>query len=1698
MAKGPSSAQRRAAVAKQLRDKKGRWIEMGAKVRFLVNGIERVGEVVGLNGNDASVSYRGNNGKPMTAKINGKGLEVINSKASLPSPDAAKPSAPKAKVDAPSVNPKRGKIEKLTAADLDKLPDSTVVDDIKSGKSWRNYDGRWGLAGRGNPAKVPSDRLASDYDDLSFDPEAPENKKIITSDPELKSWVDSKLGDSSDDGPSAKLPDSDSSISALKKVGLSDESIEKLKNAGSRQEARDIWANSDEGRAANDKLRRAEAHRGDKSYVKDYDAAQAEIRAMHPDEREDLELERLVLSMRRKNIATSDEDRASIDKRIKAIDARMDALDKGDGVDADATPDDATEAPKAELPGDADAPEAGGVDDARRAELEKEIADLEEEEDFLKNSGATPAEVRAVKKRKDKLVEERDGAKKEAPAAAPVAPEAAPDQSADLADGDSIEIDEIDDLPDGSVVRLDDTINGDEDITEFRKDKGSWVGSNENEEVDLDTDAFKDYINSRDPKDIVHVKDSGKKSDDESDDKPEAGKPENKSTADPTPDGKDRDRDSDSDSDLDEEDLGRSVRDEAERRSGERPANKKDDDDDKDLRKQAEKRTGERPNIPGDADNDDNDSGAGSPGAPSADLPSDDEPVEAPFEVGDVIKDAEVLREAPNGTEVVDEENSIAFIKLPERGWRDEDLGRIEEGELAEHGARVEKVGTGYDNIINGRDHVNATDGEGRDVDNGRADVNAPGFVPESEADLDRLGKGTVLGDDEGNEYGFDESTNTWVDLDRDEAISKKQLLEAKGLKVIDSAPESAPAEKNAGPVPAPGGDLKPAKKRKSPDTKDLGDAGANEQFLDWVEEIETAGEGKWVQDRANPQVSIFEDKNGTPLVELDRDRNNVDVFDEFYESLDQVQGQGVDPNQRADVPRGEEIDWLRDVGGADEYLLEDIDALLRNGDAAWVPVDNDPDTIVLRSLDGKPLVMIHKNDDSFEVSEDLYNTPGSSNASRTDSPAGVPGDGDFDIDAINADIPEDGADGAAPDADAKTPRAESEERISDTPITDEQDLDALPEGTEVVAPDGEGFKKNARGRWVNLDTGENFSSERLMFEKMSVKQIDLVMERYTVDNAPGVPPVADGEIGRDANGRAYVNGGDGVAIFEGDRVKSSKDGLEGEVVKIEGNGKYVKVRGDDGKIRGRRISTLEAAGGDKKVEPNGAPSNVAPAEVPGKAPAGEPVNGPKFDENGRAYVDSASGDAIFEGATVMSNKDGLEGVVVKVEGNGKYVKVKGEDGKVRGRRANTLEVVVKVAADPGPSNNSAPNILEPPDSSMMRAIWGGDVDTDLGAGLMSRELPPGALGPEEEILPGVFKDTASGREFIKAPDGSRIHVGQVVNYRDKNWAVGEIGAERNGRPYLYLIDQDGDDLDEFLIGDDLAKLSPPEAVPTISEKKTAADFNISQEEYVSAMVQAKNYQIISRPDQGAMGDVTIVELPDGSQVVVKKVRGGSRGWGNFHGVSAAQEEVDAEYLSGKLMEALEVEGVQVSDAGIDGQGLGILAVKVVPGKPAVQSNLSGDIHPYGAHQIGGGPSEELMESDQAKKMALLDVLIGNGDRHRNNWFIDESDKKIYPIDHGFAWTGGGRNIDTSSPFVDYYFGHRYTAEGGYGGDPDIRFKYKVDSTAMNGWTKSELMDFKSQYALIEPEFVKRGDHAAQWYKKSAAILDALIEGTPA
>lgn len=554
MANGNSSAARRARVKLQLRDRHGKWIEMGAKVRWFGNGSERVGEVTGFEpgGRYAQVTYRGPSGQPITAKVASNQLDVMDVKASLPSKPNNVVDAPKAKLDINSIDPnnfnylenpsvqrygriiaddgtryrweknawrqegdlkptpttllaqkhktffednpepkarqKAGKLAKPgtgkvlmgypSIADIRFAPEGAEAHDLNGAKYIKQADGTWvgepneNIQPLGNGQPLTDEKLGTFVKDLSYP------SSVLKPDNDLP---DNKSND--DDSADSALPDVDESDTDVD-AAAPDGDVDGADSDSDTDSDADVDAaapDTDKPEDGDDESDNAEPfipasdHDGDDSHDVSPDAGMPNA----PDTDNDKDAE-----------TGADKVKPDVDEHDTHAHAHKNDQSENEQAseDTDETDDSSSAADSEEI-------------DA----LKKQIADAKEEEDTLKEIGADKAEIQAVQKERwaleDKLQELLG---KNTPAVDEQAESPSPTvEDVPSSSAESIDIDDIDGLEDGDVVQLSGTMNGEDDITSFTKDSGSWVGTNGDVEVDLDDQALKDYIASVDPQDVT-------------------------------------------------------------------------------------------------------------------------------------------------------------------------------------------------------------------------------------------------------------------------------------------------------------------------------------------------------------------------------------------------------------------------------------------------------------------------------------------------------------------------------------------------------------------------------------------------------------------------------------------------------------------------------------------------------------------------------------------------------------------------------------------------------------------------------------------------------------------------------------------------------------------------------------------------------------------------------------------------------------------------------------------------------------------------------------------------------------------------------------------------------------------------------------------------------------------------------------------
>jgi hypothetical protein len=155
----------------------------------------------------------------------------------------------------------------------------------------------------------------------------------------------------------------------------------------------------------------------------------------------------------------------------------------------------------------------------------------------------------------------------------------------------------------------------------------------------------------------------------------------------------------------------------------------------------------------------------------------------------------------------------------------------------------------------------------------------------------------------------------------------------------------------------------------------------------------------------------------------------------------------------------------------------------------------------------------------------------------------------------------------------------------------------------------------------------------------------------------------------------------------------------------------------------------------------------------------------------------------------------------------------------------------------------------------------------------------------------------------------------------------------------------------------------------------------------------------------GKMGEVKLVSLEDGTSAIYKRALGEIEMPGDREPWST-KDQSDAEQASSLVADALGVRAPAVHRASDDE-----IYMERMPGDVAWRA-------------FPDGPPEELMASDQAVRMGVLDVLLDNPDRHSGNWMVDDQGN-IQAIDHGFSFMnthGFSRSDATRSEFASRYF----------------------------------------------------------------------------
>lgn len=1390
-------------------------------------------------------------------------------------------------------------------------------------------------------------------------------------------------------------------------------------------------------------------------------------------------------------------------------------------------------------------PEGKGKD---KADLDAKIAELEEEEQFLKDTGASKAEIRAVQKQREALVKERDGnTDADKPEAAPTEEKAA---SSVNTKGESIDIDEIDALEDGTTVELHDTAN-DNDITVWRKDRGSWLGYDDDDnEHELTDDELKDYINARDPKDITAYRDDDERNDAKKRDKLEKRKDDQAAPGNRR-NRHDRDRESDMGPGLPHlpgHDRNRDDRSNEDDENRDAPVEKPTD---KAEETPAEPKQEEPKSKPVETDE------GKTEDRPAEEPAAETEPAtqpDSPYAPDTRLTDPGQLENAPRGTRVADDQTGDEYTRLGESGWRSDTLDPISSEDLAEHGAIVKSsspVANSEGDLQNGETKTgldpdtvtlitdpkvasrlaDTVEGDDNNAEFIRNALNTPAEFGE---DVSRVyvktdSDGNVVGaastvdysyDPDEFDLGYEQEPFNYVKLDylgsqkgsgSGSALVARVLSDAReqdrGV-LLEATPESRSYwEEKQGFKEDPYGagmsayGLTPeqideyfSEQNKPAAGDDVGpdaDLSYEDSHSELVPAAEVAGNTEGAEQRLTAAPE------GTTVTDAAGNEYTKHGGDSWEDSAGKQVGSGPLAQRGADLPKE------TTEPGAATLSKDELDALppgaqvesasgdgfIKGDDSTWL--DDDDNEVSSTEVADADVTHVSGQTPAADVAP-------AGSADEADYTAGktpVAPDGVSVVDNFDADYR--GVSLAGDEGNNSGYRADGEPyRHGDTSLTT-TDLDRLPLGTEVSSSDGAVYQKsNDTGNWDRLNPPDDAARYEASWDELDAAQGD---EGFTfetgrehqnrweaaessdapaedagkdttadeVETAPGTPeaapggtapgagedvesgaettpgttdlePAEDGVVKTATDGRKYVAARDGSALFEGDKVVSAKDGLVGTVVRIEPNGKYVQVLGDDGKKRGRRATSLDRQADEV---------NTAPVPTGEQTPAGEAVTPSTGDnrlvgEDGEPYIMGADGaDELRVGYTVKSRTDGLEGEIVGIEKNGAYVRVRGEDGKVRGRKADTLDRTISVYVD----------VI-------------------------------GESSAIEELKPGLFLNHDTGRKYVQNSKGVRFHSNDVITNGVDSFRVETANVNKNGKPMLFLdrLTPDGvsSGMTVFMSGSQLDDLFSKEDKPSITDSSvTPESLNLSPGEYAAKMYADSNFELAGAPEQGAMGLVHFISLPDGSQALVKTVTGTHwKEWSpdtmDMEHEQALDYELHAEYLGAKVAEALGIPSI--SSAIVPGSKNKVVHL-VVPGQDAFDTLDLDEINPEDILDYKGGvdtseiPGFESLDYKNAREIALFDYLTGYEDRHLGNWFIDEENKAVYPVDFGAAWIDVSTADAGPSPFFYHWF------------DPDY---------APSMWTAEELAELRGKLEDLEDEFYDANKGA--WFNLTMQRLDDL------
>ncbi len=218
----------------------------------------------------------------------------------------------------------------------------------------------------------------------------------------------------------------------------------------------------------------------------------------------------------------------------------------------------------------------------------------------------------------------------------------------------------------------------------------------------------------------------------------------------------------------------------------------------------------------------------------------------------------------------------------------------------------------------------------------------------------------------------------------------------------------------------------------------------------------------------------------------------------------------------------------------------------------------------------------------------------------------------------------------------------------------------------------------------------------------------------------------------------------------------------------------------------------------------------------------------------------------------------------------------------------------------------------------------------------------------------------------------------------------------------------------------------------------------------------------------GNVGDVRLVTFNDGSRAVQKLAQTAFAG-------TRPQELTDTEDLAGRVGQAIGAPVPQV----VRTNNHEVFMEYVADARPGMSV-----LNRIGNTVERAGKFEEFIDSRDGRLLGVLDLIVGNGDRHAGNGLV-RKDGTITGIDHGLAWPERQTSApdvravdpDFDSPFAGRLFGDQFSTDPGW---------------RSNDLTAADVAWMRGRVEALRPDFERLGRGA--WLDYTLTRLDQLGE----